>query len=100
MVAVEDREYEIAVDRPAVLGLKFRQLLLALRKGRGAFAGPDHRIQRQASHELRMTLCEQGGTQSARRNPVYMHRLLAAQLLDVSRRRETIIGALRDRRII
>jgi hypothetical protein len=56
MVAVEDREYEIAADRPAVLGLKFRQLLLALGKRRGAFAGPHHRIQREARDELRMTL--------------------------------------------
>ena len=76
MVALEDRAHEFAVDRTPVLGAELGQPLAALRKRRGAFAGPHHGVEREPRDHVRVALREQRRAQCAGRNPVDQKRAL------------------------
>ena len=76
------------------------ELLAPLLERRRAFAGPDHGIERQPRHHLRMPLGEHRRAQRARGNSVNQKGAFAAQFLDVQGGRVAIIGALGYRRIV
>ncbi len=74
--------------------------LLPLGERRRAFAGPHHGVEREPADQIGMALREQRRAQRARRDAVDQQRPLAAQLLDIARGGEAIVGALRDRRVV
>jgi len=96
MVAVEDRMHEGAVDRAFLDGDEIGQLLLTLCEGRGAFAGPDERVEGQARHPLGIALGEHRRAQRAGGYAVDHELLRAAGLHDVVAGRLHVVGAVGD----
>src|SRR6185437_5642470 len=96
MIAGEDAAHEGTVDRPAVDALVVRQALAAIRQSRAAFAGPDHRIERQTRDAPGMALGKERGAQRARGNAIDQERSGLARLCDIVARRGKIVGAVGD----
>src|SRR5439155_26877281 len=73
---------------------------MTLGKGGRSFTRPHHGIERKPGDHLRVALREQSAAQGAGGNPVNEKRAIAAQLLDIARGREAVVGAISDRRVV